>query len=55
MMLRHLGWNQAADLIVPAITRAIAAGHVTYDLARQIPGARKVSGYAFAQAICGQL
>jgi isocitrate dehydrogenase len=55
MMLRHLGWHEAADLIVPAITRAIAAGRVTYDLARQIPGAREVGGYAFAQAICEQL
>jgi isocitrate dehydrogenase len=34
MMLRHLGWPEAADLVLQGMTRAIADGHVTYDLAR---------------------
>ncbi len=34
MMLQHMGWNEAADLIVGGIERAITDGHVTYDLAR---------------------
>jgi isocitrate dehydrogenase len=53
MMLRHIGWHEAADLIVPAITRAIESGMVTYDLARQIPGAREIGCLAFAQRIAG--
>ena len=55
MMLRHMGWAEAADLIVPAITRAIEQGRVTYDLARQIPGASEVGCFAFAQAIANAL
>jgi isocitrate dehydrogenase len=34
MMLNHMGWNQAADLILGGMERAIREGHVTYDLAR---------------------
>jgi isocitrate dehydrogenase len=34
MMLRHLGWNEAADLIIKGMDGAIAAHHVTYDFAR---------------------
>lgn len=34
MMLRHLGWNEAADKLVAAIAQSIASGFVTYDLAR---------------------
>lgn len=55
MMLRHLGWHEAADLIVPAITKAIESGLVTYDLARQIPGAKEVGCFAFGQAIVDAL
>ncbi|RME17596.1 MAG: NADP-dependent isocitrate dehydrogenase [Bdellovibrio sp.] len=34
MMLRHLGWNEAADLIIKGMSQAIASKHVTYDFAR---------------------
>jgi isocitrate dehydrogenase len=55
MMLRHLGWTEAADLIVPAMTKAIAKGMVTYDLARQIEGAKEIGCLAFAQQIVAAL
>ena len=55
MMLEHMGWDQAADLIAPAISRAIEAKSVTYDLARQIPGAREVSCSAFGEIMAGLL
>ncbi|MFH1035990.1 MAG: isocitrate dehydrogenase (NADP(+)) [Pseudomonadota bacterium] len=51
MLLEHLGWLEAADLIAPALSRAIGAGKVTYDLARQIPGAREVPCSVFAQQV----
>ena len=38
MMLRHLGWNEAADLIIKGMDGAIAAKTVTYDFARQMKG-----------------
>ena len=51
MMLQYLGWNEAADLIVRGIERAIAAKTVTYDLARQMQGATEVSCSGFGDAI----
>ncbi len=51
MMLRHLGWNAAADLIVKGLAGAIAAKTVTYDLERLMEGATKLSCSAFGQAI----
>ena len=38
MMLRHLGWDEAADLIIKGMDGAIAAKTVTYDFARQMTG-----------------
>ncbi len=55
MLLEHLGWDQAARLVPPALAAAIQAGEVTYDLARQIPGAREVSCSAFAQQVVAHL
>ncbi|MCB2192256.1 MAG: NADP-dependent isocitrate dehydrogenase, partial [Deltaproteobacteria bacterium] len=55
MMLEHLGWLEAAENIAPALSRAILAGDVTYDLARQIPGSREVACSAFAQRVVEQL
>ena len=55
MLLEHLGWDQAARLVPPALSAAIQAGEVTYDLARQIPGAREVSCSAFAQKVVEHL
>ncbi len=51
MLLEHLGWVEAADLIAPACSRAIQAGQVTYDLARQIEGAQEVPCSVFAQRV----
>ncbi len=51
MMLRHLGWNEAADRIIKGLSGAIAAKTVTYDLERLMEGARKVSCSEFGNAI----
>ena len=42
MMLRHLGWNEAADLILKGLNGAVQAKTVTYDFARQMNGAKEV-------------
>lgn len=51
MMLRHMGWIEAADLIIRAMEKTIQAKIVTYDLARQMSGAQKVSCSTFGQAL----
>ncbi|HEB67875.1 MAG TPA: NADP-dependent isocitrate dehydrogenase [Gammaproteobacteria bacterium] len=51
MMLRHLGWTEAADRIVQGMSAAIAAKTVTYDLARLMEGATEVSCSGFGEAI----
>ncbi len=51
MMLRYMGWHEAADLVETAMTKTIQAKTVTYDLHRQIEGATKLSCSAFGQAI----
>ncbi len=51
MMLEYMGWNEAADLVVEAMGKAIQDKVVTYDLHRQIEGATKVSTSQFARAI----
>jgi isocitrate dehydrogenase len=51
MMLRHLKWNEAADLIVKGMDGAIAAKTVTYDFARQMDGAKELKTSEFADAI----
>ena len=51
MMLRHLGWNEAADLIIKGLERTIANKTVTYDFARQMEGATKVKCSEFGQLI----
>src|SRR5882762_3705133 len=48
MMLEYMGWQEAADMIVKGLEGAISAKRVTYDLARQMPGATEVSTSAFA-------
>ncbi|HUX83543.1 MAG TPA: NADP-dependent isocitrate dehydrogenase, partial [Halothiobacillus sp.] len=55
MMLRHMGWIEAADLIVKSMERAIDAKNVTYDFARLMPGATQVSCSAFGQAMIGRM
>ena len=51
MMIRRLGWTEAADLIVKALESTIAARIVTYDLARLMNGATKVATSEFATAM----
>ena len=51
MMLRHLGWHDAADLIIKGIEKAIAAKTVTYDFARLTEGAKEVKCSEFAKEI----
>lgn len=55
MMLRHLGWSEAADLIFKSVERTIAAKTVTYDLERLMPGASLLSCSAFGEAIVAQM
>jgi isocitrate dehydrogenase len=51
MMLRYLGWNEAADLILRGMDGAIGARTVTYDFARLMDGAREVKTSEFGDAI----
>lgn len=51
MMLRHMGWFEAADLIINGVEGAIMAKTVTYDFERLMEGAQLVSCSAFGQAI----
>jgi isocitrate dehydrogenase len=51
MMLRHMGWNEAADLIIKGIDSAIANRTVTYDFERQMEGATLLSCSEFGEAI----
>ena len=55
LMLEHLGWQEAADLVIRGMEGAIRDGIVTYDLARQREGATEVSCSRFAQAICERM
>ena len=55
MMLRYMGWGEAADRIVSAIESAITAKTVTADLAEMIPGATAVSTSAFGDALISYL
>jgi len=55
MMLEFMGWQEAADLAVAGLTRAICDRIVTYDLARQTEGAKEVSCSGFARAIVERL
>jgi isocitrate dehydrogenase len=55
MMLDYMGWNEAAALIRKALQATIKQGIVTYDLARQIEGAKEVTCSAFAKAIIKNL
>jgi isocitrate dehydrogenase len=51
MMFQHLGWDEAADRIIAALSKTISKGTVTYDLARQMEGAREVKCSEFAKYI----
>jgi isocitrate dehydrogenase len=51
MMLRHMGWNEAADLVIKGMDGAIGAKTVTYDFARLMEGATEVKCSEFGRAI----
>jgi isocitrate dehydrogenase len=51
MMLEHMGWKEAADLITKGLEKAIASKTVTYDFARLMEGAKKVKCSEFGSAI----
>jgi isocitrate dehydrogenase len=51
MMLRHLGWGEAADLIIRSMERCILDKRVTYDFARQMEGATQVSCSGFGASM----
>ena len=51
MMLRYLGWTEAADLILKGLHKAIQAKTVTYDFARLMEGAKEVKCSEFGEAI----
>ena len=55
MMLDYMGWKEAAVLINDALGKTILQKTVTYDLARQLEGAREVRTSAFADAVIGSM
>ena len=55
MMLRHLGWHEAADLIVKGIESAISEKTVTYDFERLMEGAKLLSCSAFGDAMISHM
>ncbi|KRW59898.1 NADP-dependent isocitrate dehydrogenase [Pseudomonas sp. TTU2014-080ASC] len=55
MMLRHMGWVEAADLIIKGMNGAIAAKTVTYDFERLMEGATLLSSSAFGEAVVSHM
>jgi isocitrate dehydrogenase len=55
MMLRHMGWVEAADLIIQSMERSILSKKVTYDFARLMEGATQVSCSGFGQVMIDHL
>jgi isocitrate dehydrogenase len=55
MMLRYLGWNEAADLVIRGMDGAIAARTVTYDFARLMQGATEVKCSQFGDAVIAHM
>jgi isocitrate dehydrogenase len=51
MMLRHMGWTEAADLIISSMEKSILSKKVTYDFARLMEGATQVSCSGFGQVM----
>ena len=54
-MLNFMGWQTAADIIWQALVTTVKSRTVTYDLARQIDGAREVNCSVFAQGIVNNM
>jgi isocitrate dehydrogenase len=55
MMLRYMGWTEAADAIITAMDRTIGQKTVTYDFARLLEGATEVKCSEFADALIRNL
>lgn len=55
MMLRYMGWTEAADKIIEAMDKVIAAKTVTYDFARQMEGATEIKCSEFAAALASSM
>ncbi|AQY67120.1 MULTISPECIES: NADP-dependent isocitrate dehydrogenase [Pseudomonas] len=55
MMLRHMGWTEAADLIIKGTNGAISAKTVTYDFERLMEGAKLVSSSGFGDALISHM
>ncbi len=55
MMLRHLGWSEAADLVVKGMGGAISSKQVTYDLERLMEGATLMSASGFGDAVIAHM
>ncbi|MEK7947924.1 NADP-dependent isocitrate dehydrogenase [Pigmentiphaga sp. YJ18] len=55
MMLQHMGWHEAAELILPAMERTIQSKRVTYDFARQMEGATQVSCSGFGESVIANM
>ena len=55
MLLRHIGWAEAADLVIESMERAIQTGRVTYDFARLMEEATQVSCSGFGQVMIEQM
>jgi len=55
MMLRHMGWNEAADLIIKGMEGAIQAKTVTYDFERLMEGATLLKCSEFGDAVCSHM
>jgi isocitrate dehydrogenase len=55
MMLEHLGWQEAADLIYKGMDGAIASKRVTYDFARMMPGATQIKCSEFGQNVIAHM
>ena len=51
MMLRHMGWDKAADLVISSMEKSILSKKVTYDFARLLDGATQVSCSGFGQVM----
>ena len=55
MMLRHMGWREAADKIIEAMEAAVQSHQVTYDFARLMNGARQVSCSGFGEVMISHM
>jgi isocitrate dehydrogenase len=55
MMLRYMGWDEAADAVIRGLEGAIAARTVTYDFERLMEGATKVTTSEFGDAVIAHM